>query len=57
VVILVDALTATGGLWQFNADMFETVDGKQFITGKTKLPHPELLCIFVGGRSMVILLH
>jgi hypothetical protein len=43
------------GSWRF-ADMFETVDGKRLITGKAKLPHPELPFIFVTGRSMVILL-
>ena len=47
-------LAINGGSWQFNADMFltiEAVDGKQSITGKTKLPHTELLCIFVGGTQ------
>ena len=44
------------GARQFNADMFEAVHGKRLITGKAKLPHPELPFIFVGGRNMVILL-
>jgi hypothetical protein len=51
----IDPLTKTGA-WQFNADVIETIDSKRLITGKAKLPHPELPFIFVTGRGMVILL-
>jgi hypothetical protein len=39
-----------GPSWQFSADTFltvEIVDNEQMIRGKTLLPNPDLLCIFV----------
>jgi len=43
-----------GPSWQFNADRFliiEIIDDEQLIRGKTALPNPNLLCIFVLLKS------
>lgn len=43
-----------GPSWQFSATTFlsvEVIDGEQIVRGKTTLPDPDLLCIFVFVRK------
>jgi hypothetical protein len=61
----VQVKTIKGGSWQLTATRYcdiRLADGRQELLGRTELPHPDMLCVFVhlaeyGGDRFYILKH
>lgn len=52
--IPIQVKTIAGGSWQFNAKTFLEIsiaNGTQTVKGKTSLPNPDLICVFVRLRE------